>query len=394
MKRARNIFGFGKSVSSRPRSRSTMTIADAARQAKKAGHSGRVQFGTWLESKHLDDRSPEQIRRLSQAYQYGMETREGERELREARAQEKRDAKTATRETKQAKKAEAERYAAKVSKVDENKIEEHFKRGGTIASFLAMNPGKSQAFERCVRAVAKRKGVRDAQAVCASSIRRGKKRNPIPAAAIGAVNDYLGSALTGAAVSKGASLGKKLVKKATRRNPADAAAAAYEDFHGRPSNETVTVTEQIHFHKHLPSAGVLRGLKVAAIDEKANVNIRFYSGSALNKQTFLAFNEKRNQLFVKGGDQSVKLRDFGIRSDHELETLGRVTGIDYFTTKDHLGDEGGTAIYRHKFRMTNQDGRHVTIRIARYPDLIYRTLEQRLEFSGGSYTILPEGIDR
>jgi hypothetical protein len=69
-----------------------------------------------------------------------------------------------------------------------------------------------------------------------------------------------------------------------------------------------------------------------------------------------------------------------------------VVKIEYFTTKDHLGSEGGTATYVHKFRTTNEDGKHVTIRIARYPDLIYRVLDQQLEFSGGSYKILPEGI--
>ena len=112
------------------------------------------------------------------------------------------------------------------------------------------------------------------------------------------------------------------------------------------------------------------------------------------KGTLLAFNEKRNQLFVKGGDQSIDLKDYRISKPHELETLGQVTKIDYFADKKHLGDEGGRAVYRHKFRTTNENGQHVTIRVARYPDLIYRVLEKRLEFSGGSYEILPEGIDR
>jgi len=71
-----------------------------------------------------------------------------------------------------------------------------------------------------------------------------------------------------------------------------------------------------------------------------------------------------------------------------------VVEIGYFTTKDHLGAEGGTAVYDHTFRTTNQAGQHVTITVARYPDLIYRVRDEQMEFSGGSYTIRAEGIDQ
>jgi len=77
-----------------------------------------------------------------------------------------------------------------------------------------------------------------------------------------------------------------------------------------------------------------------------------------------------------------------------LETLGKVVALDYFTSKSHLGEEGGTAVYAHQLRTTNEDGRHVTVKIARYPDLIYRVLDQQMEFSGGSYEIRAEGIDK
>jgi hypothetical protein len=97
---------------------------------------------------------------------------------------------------------------------------------------------------------------------------------------------------------------------------------------------------------------------------------------------------------VEGGDQSVNLDDFGIRQAHEFETLGKVTDIGYQTNKTHLGDEGGEAVYVHKFRSTNRDGRHVIVRIAREPDLIYDVRNEQLLFSGGSYEILREGIDK
>ncbi len=130
----------------------------------------------------------------------------------------------------------------------------------------------------------------------------------------------------------------------------------------------------------------MQALVVKGIDGEIH-RIKDFEGA------ILAFNEKRNQLFVEGGDQSINLENFGISEPHELETLGKLKQIDYFTTKTHLGEDGGTAIYEHGFRMTNENGQHVVVKIARYPDLIYRVVDEQLEFSGGSYTIRREGID-
>jgi hypothetical protein len=186
---------------------------------------------------------------------------------------------------------------------------------------------------------------------------------------------------------------KQAVARAlARQNPADAAAAGYEDFHGHPSKEVVTVSKKIHHHAHLAAAGELRGLSVRPIGH--GLPVRTIGGL---KGAILAFNENKNQLFVEGGDQYLspaELHNFGIRKPHEIETLGKVVALDYFTTKTHLGSEGGTAVYAHKLRTTNENGQHVTVVIARYPDLIYRVLDQQLEFSGGSYEIRAEGIDK
>lgn len=172
-----------------------------------------------------------------------------------------------------------------------------------------------------------------------------------------------------------------------RRNPAGAAVEGYRDFHGEDPKEFVTVASKRHYHEHLTGAGDLRGLFVKGIDGEKHHITRF-------KKALLAFNERRNQLFIEGGDQRVNLEDFGIETPHELETLGKVTKIDYFTDKKHLGKEGGLAVYRHGFATVNEDGRIVRVKILRYPDLIYRVLDERMEFSGGSYEILPEGIDK
>lgn len=178
----------------------------------------------------------------------------------------------------------------------------------------------------------------------------------------------------------------------SKRNPAAATDAAFEEFHGFAPKETIKVRKKRHYHKHLPAAGELRGLSVRPIGH--GLPVRHIGGL---KGAILAFNENKNQLFVEGGDQflsDAELRNFGIRKPHEIETLGKVTALDYFTSKTHLGKEGGTAVYAHRLRTTNENGRHVTVVIARYPDLIYRVMDQQLEFSGGSYEIRAEGIDK
>ena len=216
---------------------------------------------------------------------------------------------------KQAKERESERLERKLSDSQlEAKLRKHYSRGGNLREFLQANPGIPKAqFKRCAAKV--------------------------------------------------------------KRNPSDAAADVYEEFHGRPSSEVVTVTEKIHYHKNLAALGELRTLIVQARDGAKVTLSRF-------KKAILCTNEAKNQLFVRGGDQSVDLQSFGIRTAHEIETLGRVVELAYFTTKDHLGDEGGTALYFHVAGETNENGKR---KMAGWgPDLIYHTVDERLEFSGGS----------
>src|ERR1035437_6522295 len=89
-------------------------------------------------------------------------------------------------EAKQTKEREDERLERKMSDAQfETKLRKHYARGGNLREFLQANPGVSRAqFERCAA-------------------------------------------------------------KAKKRNPSDAAAEVYEEFHGRPSSEIVTVKEKI-----------------------------------------------------------------------------------------------------------------------------------------------------
>ena len=81
-------------------------------------------------------------------------------------------------------------------------------------------------------------------------------------------------------------------------------------------------------------------------------------------------------------------------SDAHIKGWLNVTNIGYQTNKTHLGDEGGEAVYVHRFRATNQNGKHVVVKMTREPDLIYDVRNEQLLFSGGSYEILREGIDK
>jgi hypothetical protein len=162
-----------------------------------------------------------------------------------------------------------------------------------------------------------------------------------------------------------------------RANPVPAAQQRYESFHGHPSEKLTKIRTAIHGHDVLAGIGELRKLKIKSANGFWKVTVKFSKPYPI-----LAMNEKATQLYIEGGDQSVNLRDFGIKTVHEKEVLGHVTDVFYFTTKDHLRPEdGGTAIYHHKFGKVK-------------PTIVYDVPNQLMEFAGGGYTIPDEGIDQ
>jgi hypothetical protein len=322
-----------------------------------------------------------------------------------------------------AKERESERLERKLSDRDlEAKLRKHYARGGNLREFLTANPGvPGEQFKRCVAAVSEKGGAYDPRAVCAAAGRkrygakkyaalakagrkRAKRGNPTKnwydevaqvfrssrdqgmwAVAIPGSRVKLAKTKSQALALARVAVTSGRATKVVQRNPAEAAAEVYEEFHGRPSEEVVTVTEKIHYHKNLAALGELRTLVVVARDGGRVTLSRF-------KKAILCTNEAKNQMFIRGGDQSVDPGAFGIRNVHEVETLGKVVELAYFTRKDHLGDEGGEAIYFHVAGETNENGKRKMAGWA--PDLIYHTIDERLEFSGGSYTIRAEGVDK
>jgi hypothetical protein len=155
-----------------------------------------------------------------------------------------------------------------------------------------------------------------------------------------------------------------------------------ERFHGRPVTEVLEVKERVHVHEHLAELGELQRLKVKALDGGI-VTLTGFNGA------LLCSNEDGSQLYIRGGDQSVDPSQFAVEKPyHDTEDLGEVVKIWYFTTKEHLGSEGGTASYHHEF---GEEDRERGTR-PRRPRLEYSTRDQRLSFTGGAYTVEPEGI--
>jgi hypothetical protein len=216
------------------------------------------------------------------------------------------------------------------------------------------NPGAG-AFERCVKQVAARGQAYSPRGVCAAAGRNkyGAKRFAQMAAA-----------------------GKR--RAAGKRNPEEAAAERYEFFHGRAPAEVIDVTTQIHEHGVLSGIGKLQALVISAVDGSGEVTLSKFRGA------LLAQNEAGTQLFIEGGDQSVRVSDFiGRRAAHEMETLGPVLEVVYSTQKDHLrSEDGGKGDYRHKF------GKRGTL----LPLMIYDVVNKLLKFSGGGYDLPEVGI--
>lgn len=267
-----------------------------------------------------------------------------------------------------------------------------------------MPRGKTK-FDWCVKAVKRKGSAVDPRAVCGAMRKLGMRDNPSRFKVVTDNGELLRSFGTKAAADRYAREVRKTsrisvtVKDSRRDNPADSAALAYEIFHGEKPTQFTRVSRDVHFHKHLWSVGTLKKIVIRTRDGRHKVSLAGFKGAflAANEQAFSelsATGKARAQLFIEGGDQSVTLKDFGIDAPHEVETLGEAVLIDYATAKVHLGDEGGDATYRHKFRTTREGDAHVTVRWARYPDVIYRVLDQHLEFSGGSYELRAEGIDR
>ncbi len=220
------------------------------------------------------------------------------------------------------------------------------------------NPAK---FDRCVKSVKKRGGAVNAYAVCKAATSKGNR---------GTIKSYY-----------------IRTNRGSRRNPEDTAQDRYHYFHGRKAETDTDFKETVHYHEVLSGIGKLVEIEILAVNGNRKVLVNSFKGA------LLAQDEKGKQLYIVGGDQSVNLKDFGIKQAHELEILGALTAVVYFTTKDHLmPEDGGTANYKHKFgngARTYRFGKKGT----RFPLVGYDVRNKLLSIQGGGYELPAEGID-
>jgi hypothetical protein len=175
-------------------------------------------------------------------------------------------------------------------------------------------------------------------------------------------------------------LKKNIRKVSRRRNPEEEAAERFEYFHGpgaEGADQITDVTETIHEHSVLSGIGKLAVLRIKAIDGSGIVKLEKFGG------TLVAQDEQGTQLFFKGGNQGVNLRDFGIKTPHESEILGALVSMAYRTDKTHLRPEdGGKAEYNHVF---GKNG-------SRLPLVVYDVRNKLLQLAGGGYDLPEVGI--
>ena len=363
-----NLFGFGaKAAPVLRKRRGGLTLSEAALAATKAGRKSRdmSDFDGWLESKHLADRSDGFVSRVRDSYKRGVDAAEADERNAEylKTLPKSRAAKSTTFKGRAIKPTESGAWV--VPSIDKESEFDTVQDAKRFITSWKRNPSGSTGAADSRRFASKAKAVAFAEA---HQLHLGQYSTPP----------------TIKETKRGFVVSWKFIGK---KNPASASAEVFEDFHGFEPTEVVTVQKQVHHHAHLASLGELVQLDVFGVDERGH-KIKGFKGA------LLACNESRDQLFIEGGDQSINLKEFGIKQSHEMETLGQVTNIGYQTNKTHLGEEGGEAVYVHRFRATNQNGKHVVVKMTREPDLIYDVRNEQLLFSGGSYEILREGINK
>lgn len=173
---------------------------------------------------------------------------------------------------------------------------------------------------------------------------------------------------------------------ARQYNPADGAAGAdemYSTFHGSDPTETVVVEEVIVHHGNVAALGDLEEL-VVVTPRGHKVVLDFTADPPL-----LCSSSDGKQLLLRGGDMSIDLAAIKMNGSEwvkDVMVLGDVLSVTYRTAKTM--DSGKVLSYEHKF--TDPEGTKGGDRA--YPVLTYDTLNNRLEFAGGTSINLEAGI--
>lgn len=187
---------------------------------------------------------------------------------------------------------------------------------------------------------------------------------------------------------------KKEAVRASRRNPEDSSALAYEIFHGEPPKGTTEILEEIHEHENLWALGILISLEIEPLSMPGKVakyewdsENPWLCGDEPSETSGGLFEPSQmvcRQLFVRGGDQKIDLNRLKMgkgspwyREQMVIGYLIEATyhtqkGFDNFKPVDYyhaLGEESGVV-----------------------PMVCYDTRNQMISIVGGQYEIRAEGI--
>lgn len=172
-------------------------------------------------------------------------------------------------------------------------------------------------------------------------------------------------------------------RKGWKGNPASypdsesEAAALYQSFHGRPSEQITEIPESEHYHEWLTELGALTEIKLST-PSGYNATIEFSGDDVI-----LSSSEDGRQLYIVGGNQTLDLKPLhldGTKWRKDLMEIGNIREITYQTEKGF--DKFRTIDYFHKL------GGETGV----LPTLVYDTLNDALKIAGGQYEIKPEGI--
>ena len=139
-----------------------------------------------------------------------------------------------------------------------------------------------------------------------------------------------------------------------KHNPESSSMDMYSSFHGRPSRETVEITETIHDHDNVAALGTCCGFLIVAGSKQFAIGLSGYTwspradGPGKKKggfvktdpaadDVFLSSNEEGTQMFVDGGDQELDLSSLGItgrEAEKEAVVIGDVAMVAYETEKE------------------------------------------------------------
>lgn len=184
-------------------------------------------------------------------------------------------------------------------------------------------------------------------------------------------------------------------KKNKRKNPNEGAAVeAFRDFHGEDPHEIIEFETVHHYPGRTAALGDLVELKIKLPPGRVESGGRVVTLKDFG-EAWLTRHPKMRQLYAEGGDQSLDLDEFGLSNEdpNETEYLGDLVRCLYFTRKVHLGKEGGTANYDHKFGESELGEHELGLSKTELIKVGYHVLDEQLIFMGGGFTIPSEGID-